>query len=192
MDVRFLRALCVTTVVLSSHVCLAAATRWADEVYSFLQPPGSSTTGGLPTAALGAPDGLFVSIDTPEELVLAFVDNRVRNGPGNDLRIYGAGASSSAEVYGRWSGGPCTFLGTVFGSGGEFDLANYPGLDYLDYVRFVGMDDDGQFQGYDLDAVEALNCLPRVPGCPIPAPGAILLTALGSGMLAAIRRRQVL
>jgi len=42
-------------------------TVWLDEVVSFDQPAGSNTTAGIndPTAALGASDALYVSIDIP-------------------------------------------------------------------------------------------------------------------------------
>ena len=43
-----------------------AGTVYVDEVVSFDQPAGSSNDGGPATAALGAPDGIYVSVDIPE------------------------------------------------------------------------------------------------------------------------------
>lgn len=192
MNAKLFRSLCVAVVLLSGRMCFGAAGRWADDVVSFDQPAGSSTAGGLPSAALGAPDGAFVSIDTPETLILAFTDNRVYDGPGDDLWIYeAADCGATVRVHARKSDGPCTFLGIITNSAG-FDLADYPGLDHVDYVRLVGLDDSGAHAGYDLDAVEALNSIDRNVSSPAPAPAAVFLTGLGTLILATLRHRRML
>ena len=39
----------------------------------------------------------------------------------------------------------------------QYDFANYAGLEYANFIKFVGLDNGGGSWGYDLDAVEALN-----------------------------------
>jgi len=90
-------------------VCPAsfADTVWVDEVILFDQPAGSSNEGGLPTEALGAPDATggaggtgFVSIDLPETLIVAFIDNSALDQIGNDIKIYEyLNGDSNADVY---------------------------------------------------------------------------------------------
>jgi len=177
----------IAVVLLSSQACLAAGTVWLDEVVLFDQPPGSSTIRNDPTEALGPNDGVNgdVSIDIPEILILAFTDNIADDGPGYDLLVYEVGAdNATADVYASKDNITYTFVQTIKGTT-YIDLSG-TGLDYVNYLKFVGLDNRGSSPGYDLDAVEALNSVdPRVP-----APGAILLGSLGAGLVGWMRRRR--
>lgn len=141
-----------------------AGDAWLDEVVFFDQPPGSSDEGGPPEGGLGSFDGDIVSIDIPERAIFAFTDNTAVDGPGNDLYIYEeVNGDSSVLVYASKDNRNYVYLGKPNGDA-AYDLANY-GLDYVTFIKFVGLDDAGASQGYDLDAVQALNSGPP-PGEP--------------------------
>jgi hypothetical protein len=141
------------------------ADQWIDAVVSFIQPPGSSTEANDPTNALGPIDNKYVAIDTPETLILEFTDNSALNGDGNDLRIREYGNDgASADVYGSANGSDWVFLIKAVGSGSG--MGNYTdifvdldglGLNYVNFLKFEGLDNLGTYAGFDLDAVEALN-----------------------------------
>jgi hypothetical protein len=182
----------VLALAVPGGACFGAATPWLDRVVSFDRPAGSSDDGGLPTAALGQPDGLSVIIDEPEVLTLAFGDNRVYDGPGDDLWVYAVGAQNTlVKVNGRFEGGLCTYLTTINTSGG-IDLAD-AGLPYLDYIRFTGIDDKTGFPGFHLDAVVAIHSVAvDSDGVATPTPAALLLSSLGAGVVGWLRRRHLL
>ncbi len=184
----------IAVVLLGSQACLAAGTVWLDEVVLFDQPAGSSTNANDPTDALGANDTLYVSVDIPETLILAFTDNTADDGAGNDLKVWQVIAGDSdVDVYGSEDNITYVLLGRI-DRDTEFDLSG-TGLDYVNFVRFVGLDNGGGSQGFDLDAVEALNSVDHISEPPVgtvPAPGAILLGSLGAGLVGWMRRRSTL
>jgi|LGVE01.1.fsa_nt_gb hypothetical protein len=162
---------------------------WLDEVISFSQPSGSSPAKNDPSDALGAFDGQVVSIDIPEVLILAFTNNSAFDGAGNDLEIRELGGDAShCYVDGSKDGVSWTRLIEAAGTHGAgttsiyVDLAG-TGLDFLNYLRFVGKDNKGSAPGFDLDGVQAINS-----GAPVPIPGAVWL--LGSGLIGLVGFRR--
>jgi len=183
MHAKICKLLIVSLVLLSSPLCLGAPTDWLDAVVSFERPTGSSDEGGPATNALGSNNDTFVSVDTPEVLTLAFVDNRATDGPGNDLMVYEYwNGDSSVDIYGSADNSTYGYIGRANGNA-AFDLSG-SGLAYVKYLRFVGLDNGGASAGFDLDAVQALNS--------VPAPGAILLGTIGTGLIGWLRRRRTL
>jgi hypothetical protein len=166
---------------------------WLDDVISFNQPePDSYTaTANDPLDALGEDDNNYVAIDIPETLILAFTDNTAFDDDGFDLRIREYGSDgAAANVYGSANGSDWTLLIQAVGSGytGNYcdifvDLDGSE-LNYVNYLKFEGLDDKGGFPGFDLDAVEALNS-----GAHVPIPGAIWLFGSGLIGLLAFRRK---
>jgi len=127
-----------------------------DVVVLFDRPTGSSSEGGPVENALGLSDGKSVSIDIPETAIFAFTDNIAEDGPGNDIRIYeNINGDSKADIFASKDNIVYTYLGRASGNV-EYDLADY-GLDFILYIKLVGLDNGGSAAGFDLDAVEALN-----------------------------------
>jgi len=179
-DFRFPIAVSAVAAVFGC-VGVAHANVWVDEVVLFDRPSGSSSQGGPATNALGAPDTNFVSIDIPESLILAFTDNTAYDGDGDDLLfVEYINGDSDADFYASQDGIAWTYLGesddTV-----AFDLDG-TGLGWANFVRIDGLQNGGSSDGYDLDAVEALNS-----GTYIPEPASLALLGVGTTLL--MRRR---
>jgi predicted ribosomally synthesized peptide with SipW-like signal peptide len=136
-----------------------------------------------PAFALGAPQSLGTPYDNPvapnsffalgfptatrtASVVLSFNDNYVVNGPGNDLKLWEVTGGTSypderVDVYvGDLSVGPWTLVGDNVTRDAEIDLG---AVTQARFVRIVDASNLGLFEdtadGYDLDAVQALNCI---------------------------------
>jgi len=137
--------------------------------------------------ALGSPQSLGTPYDNPvtpnsffalgfplqgntAEIILSFNDNFVVDGPGNDLKLWEVTGGTSypderVDVYvGDAVGGPWTLVGDDVTRDAEIDLAASL-IDQARYVRIVDASNLALFEatadGYDLDAVQALNCIQR-------------------------------
>jgi len=136
-----------------------------------------------PAFALGAPQSLGTPYDNPvipnsffslgfplqgkaAEIVLSFNDNVVVNGPGPDLKLWEVTGGTNypdeqVDVYvGDAPAGPWTLVGAAVTRDAEIDLG---GVSEARYVRIVDASNLALFEdtadGYDLDAVQALNCV---------------------------------
>ena len=136
-----------------------------------------------PAKALGAPQSLgtpydnpvvsgsffalgFPSVSANAEIILAFNNGVVVNGPGMDLKLWEVTGGSNypdelVDVYvGNMPAGPWTQIGDDVTRDAELELG---GVTEARYVRIVDVSNIGDFNefadGYDLDAVEALNCV---------------------------------
>ncbi len=163
---------------------------YADEIVSVEQGLRKDTSAvapdrSVPSYALGVPQSLGTPYDNPvapnsffalgfplegraAEIVLSFNDNAVVNGPGNDLKLWEVTGGSNypdeqVDVYvGDTPTGPWTQVGFGVTRDAELELGL---VDEARYVRIVDASNLGLFEatadGYDLDAVQALNCVVR-------------------------------
>lgn len=203
MDVKCWRFCILVCLILCGQVSLAASSKWADAVVSFDQPAGSYDDGHPAGNAVGPVDAKWVSIDLSETLIVAFTDNSCMDGFAVDLVVIGGSDFLSfVDVYGSKNNVDYTYLGRINSTevfdivtgldiAGKFFLPVLPDLTYVNYVKFVGVDDNGTPPGFRLDAVMAWHSGAYIPNggpCPIPAPGAAMLAGLGVALLAARRR----
>jgi len=104
--------------------------------------------------------------DRAAEIVLSFNDNYVVNATGTDLKLWEVTGGTSypdeqVDVYvGNTPTGPWTQVGVGVTRDAELDLGS---VTAARYVRIVDASNIGLFEsaadGFDLDAVQALNCV---------------------------------
>lgn len=169
-------------VVLSGPPCLAAATPWMDAAISFDRPGGSSDLGGPPGDALGPRDFTLVFLEVPGTLAPPSTDASAGDGLETGPAIFDVYVGGDHLTYAHSGTMSCTF---------EFDLADYSTLDYVNYLKLADLEDDGEDPGYDLAAVETLHPIVRVkPENDTPIPRAVLLAAVGTGLIGRLRRHR--
>lgn len=106
------------------------------------------------------------------EIVLSFNNNFVIDGVGNDLKLWEVTGGTSypderVDVYvGDLPAGPWTLVGNDVTRDAEIDFDILaPSVNQARYVRIVDASNLALFEptadGYDLDAVQALNCIQR-------------------------------
>lgn len=164
--------------------CTDTSKRWMDSVVFVGQGKRKNGTNVLPDrsvidAAFGPAEstgtptdtavaGSFFSLGFPAQnasssVVLAFTDNIVLNGAGADLRVYevtgGTYPDEHVKVEASKDGVNWTLLAADAVRDEDVDLGP---LDWAKYVRITDITSSASFEdtadGYDLDAVEALNC----------------------------------
>jgi hypothetical protein len=175
--------------------CNAART-YADTVVSFDQGVRKNNTAVTadrddPLDVLGAPQSLGTPFDSPVvfdsffslgfdeggnpgdgtpneggKIVLAFNDNYIIDGPGNDIRAWEVTGGTSypvekIRVEVSQDGTTWYVANPALLRDEEADMSNTP-LDWAKYVRITDISDRALFEdtadAYDLDAVSALNC----------------------------------
>lgn len=141
-----------------------------------------------PTDALGAPQSTGTPFDSPivagsffslgfdegtdltplegGKIVVSFNDNYIINGPGNDLRMWEVTGGTSypvekLKIEVSQDGTNWFLVASSVDRDAEADIAS-SGLSWAKYVRLTDVSIRTQFEdvadGYDLDAVSALNC----------------------------------
>lgn len=130
--------------------------------------------------ALGAPDGVFLSLGIGGDATFSF--GQKFGSPGSVVEVtFGNTAThvETADIFGIW-GGAETLLASVSNAlhGGSFTFTGiFEQLKFVDTSPLGG----GSTDGFDIDSV-------AVSAVPLPAGGLLLLTALGG--VAALRRRK--
>ncbi|MGV6819620.1 MAG: Ig-like domain-containing protein, partial [Parvularcula sp.] len=108
------------------------------------------------THVLDASNVTYVSLPTNSSITVAFANERVFDGQGDDIFISESTGSEQADVFVSADGINFTFLGTAAGST-SFDLASIGFTDDVYAVRLVGKDLGGGSPGFDFEFVQALN-----------------------------------
>lgn len=147
-----------------------AGDRSADTIFDYDVYPPLEAGGGDINWVLGAPDSPefnpphqrpYVHLGNGGYVTVQFMDNRIYNGPGDDFRVVEEGLThppdESAIVSVSQDGRDFYEIGHIVPGDWRsirFDLDTL-GLDWVLYVKV--MDNTTIGDGFDLDAVEALN-----------------------------------
>jgi predicted ribosomally synthesized peptide with SipW-like signal peptide len=164
--------------------CTLPDQEWADSVFAFDQSVRKNGTAVLPdrsdpSVALGVAEstgtptdsvvpGSFVSLGfatstLDASVTLSFDDNIIVNGAGPDVRIYeitgGSYPDEKVKVEASKDGVVWEVLALEALRDEDLDLGTLP---WAKYIRLTDVSDRAIFEatadGYDLDALEALNC----------------------------------
>jgi predicted ribosomally synthesized peptide with SipW-like signal peptide len=138
---------------------------------------GAPETAGLPIDVVPGGSSFYalgfgVGTTSSRSLTVEFADNVIVNGTGDDVRIYevtgGVYADELALVEASQNGTTWTTLVPNATRDEDLDLGALP---WAKYIRVTDLNVVGPFpsdaDGYDVDALEALNC-GVIPNRPIP------------------------
>ncbi|MEM9412973.1 MAG: hypothetical protein AAGA30_17825 [Planctomycetota bacterium] len=142
----------------------SSSDEFLDAVVNFIHPPGSNFSEKSESLILGQPDTLNVNVDVPESLIVAFIDNIVIDGPGDDLLVAEhIGGDSLVNVYGSADGVFYEFFAQS-ATDVRIDLADFS-LETVRYIRIDGLGNGGTTPGYEFDGAVALNSMDRTFYC---------------------------
>ncbi len=129
---------------------------------------GAPQTTGTPSDAVVTPNSFFalgfnVGTTTTRSLALGFTNNVILNGPGADFKVYevtgGVYPDEHVKVEASKDGIGWTVVAADVVRDADVDLGP---LSWAAYVRLTDINATAPFpndaDGYDVDAVEALNC----------------------------------
>ena len=160
---------------------------WADRVVSFRPGKPAAKQCTTPETTLGKPDYKLsiqgktcLSLGHGGELVVEFVDNRLIDGPGDDLVIFEVGPviepmnlaiSTTGEIWitlGQLKGARCSVdIEPFVRSAQESKLLPETPRPEFRFVRVTdakaGLSNNSQKPGADIDAIGALNSIPAAP-----------------------------
>jgi PEP-CTERM motif len=199
----------ISAAIFAAALSMGAATPahavigYADSVVDFFDsgagpmagPYGGTFPGAFPvsvsTSVVLGPDGAiadFLSLPTGSYVTVAFLDELVVDGVGNDIFIEEVGASGeTANIFVTKDFVTYTFLGLANDAiVTAFDLSSIGWVGNVAGVRIVGLDALGGSPGFDVANVQALPSAIR----PVPEPSTWAMMLFGFAVIGrALRRR---
>lgn len=133
-------------------------------------------------------DETALSLPTGSYITVRFTDEIIFDGAGNDIFIQEVGtAGENADVFVSSDGVAFTFLGVAQGGiQTALDLSAIGFASTVNYVKIVGLDNNGASPGFDVVNVQGISLVPE------PETYTMLLAGLGLLGFIALRRKTTL